>query len=743
MTTLSREDKNLLLCWLYDGIYQFVPRSKEPNLAQLRQEAARLPRVAEMQRFSKAMINELVAEHLKHGSWKCRPVPMKTTSKILVDWGKEKKAPTPVPATQPKAPTPVPVPITTTKASAPVPNSVQTPVAISKAPEPVPKPAQVSVPQQKPTQIPISGPSNTSSFSLSSPSPAPPPNTGINLREAIFGGSSRSGAQNDTKPSINGFYETNTSRPQSQSSAIPGEAAPTSRSNLKGPESPRTETVQQWWDIPASNSEDASADEARERLEELISNADSMFLDRKSKSATRDALSFVPLFTSDLLRSASKVALPPQYATFGKFLGPETADSSEQRLLLLNTNTPWTAFICGLQGSGKSHSLTTMLESCLIPDRSIGLLKKPLAGLVFHYSPYHSNIGSEPCEAAYLANMKSGSGNSLPPQVTVLVSRSNQGNMQTAYADIPNVTIKEFLLNPKQLTINTMFNLMSVQENSGILYIEIVRRVLRDMAIENDATGEPFDYEKFKQLLFKDELTTMQSRPLKQRLTILESFIGSKDSPNLFHATPGTLTIVDLTCPFVDAETACVLFGICNQLFTSAPKYSGKIIALDEAHRYMTDNACASVQRFAQSIIGNIRVQRHLGLRTIVSTQDPFIHPELLELSSMVIFHRFDIPRWFEEIRKHVGFQTKTKTSAPEPSQVDVWGEEEMQKVEEDIFSNIMGLDTGEACIYCPQLVIPENDWKASTLKRFGNGVFKVMVRQKITVDGGASRNVL
>lgn len=658
---LSREDKNLILCWLDEGVYRLVAPGEKPNIDRFCQEAALLPRgnCKELQHFPQKTINECIRHHVKNGAWKCCPTPTRTNYEILLNWGRE----------------------------------MQALESKNLAPAPIAKPAPA----------PSSGPSNTPSSSASPP-PPPPLSTGP------------------------------------QSAYASGETAyPTPGDTPTGPESPKKETVQNWWNIPPSTHEDAPTRTTRQRFEDLILNAESLFLDRRSQSSAEDDLAFAPLFTSDIAGKIAESAIPPQCAIFGKFLGPESTDSSERRLLLLNTNTPWTTFICGLQGAGKSHSLTVMLESSFISHKSICILEKPLAGVVFHYSPYNSNVGNKPCEAAYLANLRDNSGSPSPPEVTVLVSRSNLGNMRAAYADIENITVKEFLLNPRQLTLDTMFNLMSVQENNGILYVEIVRRVLRDMAIENDASGVLFDYDEFKERLFKEKLDNMQLRPLNQRLAILESFIGPKDSPNLFHATPGTLTIVDLTCPFVDAETACVLFSICNQLFISAPRQSGKIIALDEAHRYMADNASASVQRFAKSIIGNIRLQRHLGLRTIISTQDPFIHPELLELSSMVIFHRFTSPRWFETIRKHVGFQAKAQPA----DSSRVWGEDEPQKGEEDIFNNIMSLDPGEAYIYCPLLVTPENNWGGSTLKKFGNGVFKVMIRQKITVDGGASRNVL
>ncbi|KAK6350794.1 hypothetical protein TWF718_003980 [Orbilia javanica] len=800
METLTRQDKNLLRCWLYDGIYENLPWTPRPDLKKLQEQAAQLKRIKEVQRFPKETIDALIADHLRRDLWKIFPDASKVTQTILPHWAPGyqstapppppppvQKTPAPTPAPVQKAPAPVqkapapvqkkpapppvqkkpaPPPVQKTPAPAPVQKTpapaqkIPAPAPVQKDPAPAPAPVQKTLaPSPKPpAPTPASGPSKTSSSSA----PAPPPP------------SSLPGSKCD-EPRKKENNVTNTATNNNQSTDAQGKLAyPTPVMTPTSSQSSKLEAVQHFWDIPRSSPEDVSTSNEdgvninqdtaknnegtiksnenvvtrsndtsqrtiREKLDQLTLSAESLFLNDEGRSVADDDLSKAPLFTSDVARTANSTEIPPQFGIFGKFLGSGPADPNDKRVLFLNTNAPWTAFICGLQGAGKSHSLTVMLENALIPDPDVGALKKPLAGMVFHYSSYSSNIGSKPCEAAYLANLRRNSSNFSGPDVTVLVSSSNLGNMRTAYAHIPNVKVQEFLLNPKQLTIETMFHLMSVQENSGILYIEVIRRVLRDITIDNDKTGEPFSYAKFKDLLFKENLNAMQLGPLKQRLSLLESFIGPEDSPNLFHATPGTLTIVDLTCTFVDTETACILFGICNQLFVSAPQLSGKIIALDEAHRYMADGSSAAVERFATSIIVNIRLKRHLGLRTIISTQDPFIHPELLELSSIAIFHRFTSPRWFATIKKHIGLRAQTQA----PESFLSWDDEEMSKGEEDIFNNIMGLNTGEAYIYCPQLVIPENSWRGWTLKRFGNGVFKAMVRRKITIDGGASKNVL
>lgn len=62
-------------------------------------------------------------------------------------------------------------------------------------------------------------------------------------------------------------------------------------------------------------------------------------------------------------------------------------DSPSIEPVYLNTDAPWSAFLCGSQGSGKSHSLSCILENCLIRKetlmRKVGTLPKPLGGSSF------------------------------------------------------------------------------------------------------------------------------------------------------------------------------------------------------------------------------------------------------------------------------------------------------------------------------------------------------------------------
>ncbi|KAK8196094.1 hypothetical protein M8818_007247 [Zalaria obscura] len=150
----------------------------------------------------------------------------------------------------------------------------------------------------------------------------------------------------------------------------------------------------------------------------------------------------------------------PQYGFLGCEATPIQCSQGTETLpdpILLNTNTPWSAFLCGSQGSGKSYTLSCMLENCLYSNEKIGKLPEPLAGVVFHNDT--RSVGSI-CEAAYLA--------SLGIEVTVLVSPSNQHRLREAYSKISasfgNLTVKPLLLQSRHLNAEHMNKLMGFTE---------------------------------------------------------------------------------------------------------------------------------------------------------------------------------------------------------------------------------------------------------------------------------------
>lgn len=134
--------------------------------------------------------------------------------------------------------------------------------------------------------------------------------------------------------------------------------------------------------------------------------------------------------------------------------------------------------------------------------------------------------------------------------------------------------------------MGTMMALMSVDTTQNApLYMGQVTKILREMA--SKSTGE-FDYLDFRRRLENSNLDGRQVEFLNQRLDLLESFLDLKGKVKEPNFEAGKVTIIDLSCPFVDSNTACVLFNIGLGMFLQSDPSTGKVIVVDEAHKVPT-----------------------------------------------------------------------------------------------------------------------------------------------------------
>lgn len=137
--------------------------------------------------------------------------------------------------------------------------------------------------------------------------------------------------------------------------------------------------------------------------------------------------------------------LLPQYGLLGFNIGGNDGTKSPEPIMI-NVHAPNSFFICGSQGSGKSYTLTCLLENFLIPDDRFGRLQEPVAGLVFHYD---SDSSGAIAETVHLA--------SRGVKVKVLVSSSNfeatQDRYHFATQGATNITVEKFLLKRTTLTL--------------------------------------------------------------------------------------------------------------------------------------------------------------------------------------------------------------------------------------------------------------------------------------------------
>jgi hypothetical protein len=168
-------------------------------------------------------------------------------------------------------------------------------------------------------------------------------------------------------------------------------------------------------------------------------------------------------------------------------------------------------------------------------------------------------------------------------KIKVLVSPSNYLSLAEMYNQIPGLSVQPFKLHPRDLNVSVMLTLMSVDNTQTTpLYMGIVTKILREMATKSAGN---FDYPEFRQRLKKSGLDRKQEDFLNQRLDLLESFLDLKNETIRPAFSPGEITIIDLSCPFLDASTACVLFKIGMEIYLNSDDTVGKLIVLDEAHK--------------------------------------------------------------------------------------------------------------------------------------------------------------
>ncbi|KAE8145179.1 hypothetical protein BDV25DRAFT_170735 [Aspergillus avenaceus] len=412
-----------------------------------------------------------------------------------------------------------------------------------------------------------------------------------------------------------------------------------------------------------------------------------------------------------VLLSPTPYTMPAQFA----LLGGLQADKPRDPRIMLNTNVPFSAFICGVQGSGKSHTTSCIIENCSLSLPSLGSLQQPLSTLVLNYNEYSSNVSTQPCEAAFLASIKpewAVNGVSIP--VKVLVPPSNYRNLNDMYSQIPNVEVQSFKLKPHHLNTATMLSLMAMnQSNDMPLYMAQVTQVLREMALENNGV---FDYIGFRKRLNDLNLDRKQTTFLDQRLDLLESFLDLKGECSEDYFAESGVTILDLSCPFMDQGTTCILFRVAINLFLHAHESRGKMIVADEAHKYMSDTKEAKT--LTETFLNIIRQQRHLGVRIVIATQEPTISPRLIDLCSVTIIHRFTSPEWYQVLRKHIT--------------VKEYGPSE----DSDGLLQISSLGTGEALVFAPTAYLLN---ESQTVINTTNQAFRIAVRKRVTFDGGKS----
>jgi DNA phosphorothioation-dependent restriction protein DptH len=106
-------------------------------------------------------------------------------------------------------------------------------------------------------------------------------------------------------------------------------------------------------------------------------------------------------------------------------------------------------------------------------------------------------------------------------------------------------------------------------------------------------------------------------------------------------------------------------------------------------------------------IVEVIRQMRHQGVSLLIASQDPPSLPtEIIELSSMVILHRFNSPQWLRHLQKSISALSHLSSS------------------------QMAGLGPGEAYIWATK----------SSERVFTQKALKTQLRPRLTKHGGGTK---
>ncbi|MGG4169245.1 hypothetical protein ABEW00_17520 [Rossellomorea vietnamensis] len=359
-----------------------------------------------------------------------------------------------------------------------------------------------------------------------------------------------------------------------------------------------------------------------------------------------------------------------------------------------------TISLFGVQGSGKSYTVGTILEMATKQFNRVNKLPAPLASVVFHYSksesyePEFTSLKEGNQKQDELERLKAEYG-VFPEGIEDVIIITPKDRVEERQEEYANIEVLPLLFSTSELNVEDWNFLMSTGDSSA-LYLRQLKSVLkeyrRNLTLENIKIG-----------VQEEDFEDRPRRLLEQRLRFVEEYINDKVKIGSV-LKPGRVVIVDIRDEFIEEDEALGLFMVLLRIFSDV-KYNNnpfnKMIVFDEAHKYMKD----------QSLMGNvvevIREMRHKGVSMLIASQNPPSVPkEIIELSNLVVLHKFNAPAWLKHIQK-----TLTATENLQAAQLNQ-------------------LKAGEAYVWASK----------STHSIFEKQPQKIQLRPRITMHGGATK---
>ena len=371
------------------------------------------------------------------------------------------------------------------------------------------------------------------------------------------------------------------------------------------------------------------------------------------------------------------------------------------KVVTLDLNGTNTISIFGVQGGGKSYTVGTVVEMATQSFPGANLLPSPLASVIFHY---HASQDYPPEFVSMVApNSKIDEIHTLhelygvtPGRLEDVLILTSADKVADRRAEFHSIQVEPILFSSNEITIKDWQFLMGVFGDQ--MYMKqvtlIMRRLRRQLTLEG-----------LREEIALSDLSDNQKALVSTRLDFAEPFIDN--NYRLADVLrPGRLVIVDLRDELITKEEALGLFVVMLNIFANArrDRSFNKLIVFDEAHKYMNDDELAGY------IVEVVRQMRHQGVSILIASQDPPSLPSsIIELSSLVILHRFNSPKWLKHVQQAV-----TALSDLQPEQ-------------------LANLQPGEAYVWASK----------ATDGNFMRHAMKMRLRPRITQHGGITKTAV
>ena len=329
------------------------------------------------------------------------------------------------------------------------------------------------------------------------------------------------------------------------------------------------------------------------------------------------------------------------------------------RVIGLDLNECNTISLFGVQGAGKSYTIGSFTEMVLRLFSKVNLLPAPMAIVIFHYSdsmdyaPEFTSMVYPNDEAGQLAKLKAEYG-AEPGCIKDVILLAPESQVETRKEEYPDIEVHPIGFDSSELAVRDWMFLLGAMGNDST-YIKELKQIMKacrnDMSLINIRNG----------VANSNHMSTSQRSLAEQKLDFAEEYISDGNKLQQY-MKPGRLIIVDLRDEFIEKDEALGLFVVMLNIFSSVLKVDGrafnKFIVFDEAHKYMNN------KELVGSITTAIREMRHKGVSIMIASQDPMSLPtEIIELSSIVVMHRFSSPAWVKHVQKAITpLQTLTAT---------------------------------------------------------------------------------